>query len=334
MAFTSNNRHARAGIQNVKKFRLHSNDLIMKCCLILNPVSGTDSAPQYLEVIKNGLRDTFGEAKVFLTEKAGDAEEFARRAVEENCTHIFVGGGDGTLNEVLNGVGRAGGFEKVVFGLIPLGTGNDFARAALGLSETIEDTLAILKQNRAILVDVGKLNEHFFVNVSAGGYIAEVSDAVDPTLKSFAGKLAYVIGGAQVLLDFAPFNAKMKIVYANDNVERREYEIEMFAVCNSKMLGGGREIAPDAVIDDGMFDICVFTATETTFEFINILTQIAAGAHLGEDTVKFFRACAVEFEFDREIKVNADGEVFAVKSARYEILPRAARFLAETVVRT
>ncbi|MEP6922971.1 MAG: diacylglycerol kinase family protein [Pyrinomonadaceae bacterium] len=305
----------------------------MKSQLIFNPVAGSDPALPSIEIIKDHLRSAFGEINVFLTEKAGDARKFAANAVSDGCSHIFIGGGDGTLNEVLNGVAATkNGLEQITFGLIPLGTGNDFANAALSLSETIKDTLNILTQNKTILVDVGKLtnepNVQYFINVSAGGFIAEVSDVVNPELKSIAGKLAYVIGGAQVLLDFAPVRTLMKLRYASGELIKREFEIEMFAVCNSKMLGGGRMIAPDAKIDDGLFDICVFTATATTLEFINVLTQIAAGAHLGEETVKYYCAPAVEFEFEREIKVNADGEVLTVKKVTYEILPSAARFLA------
>lgn len=309
---------------------------MIKSHLILNPVAGIDSAPNYVEIIKEHLSGTFGEIDAFLTEKAGDARDLAAEAVKAGCTNVFIAGGDGTLNEVLNGVAATeNGFEQITFGLIPLGTGNDFAKAALNLPENVEETLVILARDEAIKVDVGKLSEesthksksHFFVNVSAGGFIAEVSDAINPQLKSIAGKLAYLIGGAQVLFDFEPFKTLLKVRYASGEIVTRQYDLEMFAVCNSKMLGGGRLIAPDAEINDGLFDVCVFTATETTLEFINVLTQIAAGAHLGEESVEYFRTQFVEFEFEREIKVNADGEVLLVKKASYEILPRAAKFL-------
>lgn len=309
----------------------------MKSHLILNPVAGTDSAPNYVEIIKEYLQNAFGEIEVFLTEKAGDAQNLAAEAVRAGCTNIFIGGGDGTLNEVLNGIAATeNGLKQVTLGLIPLGTGNDFAKSALNLSENVEETLNILAQNKVAKVDVGKLTEelsdkksnvHFFVNVSAGGFIAEVSDAINPQLKSIAGKLAYLIGGAQVLFDFVPFKTLVNVRYASGENVRREYDLEMFAVCNSKMLGGGRIIAPDAEIDDGLFDVCIFRATETTLDFINVLTQIAAGAHLGEETVEYFRTQFVEFEFETEVKINVDGEVLIVKKAAYEILPHAAKFL-------
>ena len=91
-----------------------------------------------------------------------------------------MAGGDGTLNEVINGVARVeGAFERITFGLIPLGTGNDFA-SALGLLEDIEAAIKILLQGRTLRCDVGNLNGRRFINVSAGGFIAEVSDAVNP----------------------------------------------------------------------------------------------------------------------------------------------------------
>lgn len=299
----------------------------MKSRLIINPVSGSDTAPHYIEQIKRVLEPKFGKLEVYTTEKAGDARDIAADAVRSGCTHIFSAGGDGTLNEVLNGVANEiNGFEQITFGVIPLGTGNDFANAALFLPEDVEAALAVLAQNKVVAVDVGKVNEYFFVNVSAGGFIAEVSEAVDPTLKSIAGKFAYLIGGAQVLLDYEAVKTDLKFSYASGEKVRRTFNIEMFAVCNSKMVGGGRLIAPDAEIDDGLFDVCIFEATDT-LDFLTTLAQVAAGGHIGDDSVTFFRVSEIEFEFEREINVNADGEVFSVRKCLYKILPGAAKFL-------
>ncbi len=299
----------------------------MKSRLIINPVSGSDSAPHYIEQIQRILEPRFGELEVCTTEKAGDAREMAAEAVRNGCTHVFSAGGDGTLNEVLNGVANeSAGFEQITFGVIPLGTGNDFANAALFLPEDVEAALQILANDKVVAVDVGKVNEYFFVNVSAGGFIAEVSEAVDPTLKSVAGKLAYLIGGAQVLLDYESVTTNVKFSYASGEKVRRTFNIEMFAVCNSKMVGGGRLIAPDAQIDDGLLDVCIFEATDT-LDFLTTLAQVASGGHIGDENVTFFRVSEIEFEFEREINVNADGEVFNVCNCRYQILPGAAKFL-------
>ncbi|MDQ4121194.1 MAG: diacylglycerol kinase family lipid kinase [Acidobacteriota bacterium] len=302
----------------------------MKSRLIVNPVSGTDTAPSYLPIINQALRENFDDLDISLTIAAGDAQKIAgETAHNPDYSHIFIAGGDGTLNEVLNGVAQVkNALERITFGLIPLGTGNDFASSALGLSENIEETLAVLKKKQTIAVDVGQIEideqTHYFINVSAGGFIAEVSSNVDPQLKSFAGKLAYLIGGAQVLFNFEPVRTAVKIHYP-DEIVQRIYEIEMFAVCNSRLIGGGQMIAPEAEIDDGLFDVCIFKDVDT-FQFLNLLREISAGTHLDNEETVYLRVPKIEFEFDRKIKVNADGEVFPAQKCSYKILPRAAQF--------
>ena len=300
----------------------------MKSRLIVNPVSGTDSGPDYLQTINERLREA-GDLDIVMTVAPGDALDAGRRSAREGYELLFVGGGDGTLNEVLNGVAEVeGGLERVTFGLIPLGTGNDFADA-LGLPEDVGAALDILLEGRAVGVDVGVMNGRHFVNVSAGGFIAEVSDAVNPRLKSVAGKLAYLVGGAQVLLDYEAVNMRLRAEAGGEVVER-ELGVEMFAVCNSRLVGGGRVIAPHALIDDGLLDVCVVEAMPTA-EFLALLPRISGGGHVEDERVTYLRARELELRFDRRIKVNTDGEVLEADACRYRVLPRAARFLAGEV---
>ncbi len=297
----------------------------MKSRLIVNPVSGTDSGPDYIQLINERLREA-GDLDIVMTVGPGDALDAARRSVREGYNCLFVGGGDGTLNEVLNGVAAVGGgLESVTFGLIPLGTGNDFADA-LGIPDDVEAALGVLLGGREVRVDVGVLNDRHFVNVSAGGFIAEVSDAVSPRLKTVAGKLAYLIGGAQVLLDYEAVNVRLRVVAGEDVIER-EMGVEMFAVCNSRLIGGGRVIAPHAVIDDGLLDLCIIEAMPTA-EFLALLPRVSGGGHVEDERVTYLRADELELRFDRTIKVNTDGEVLEADACHYRVLPRAARFLA------
>lgn len=298
----------------------------MKSRLIVNPISGTDAAPDYLQTINERLRASTGDLDIVMTIAPGDARRAAESAAREGYERIFVGGGDGTLNEVVNGVARVGGgLARVTFGLIPLGTGNDFA-AALGLPEDVETALEILLAGRTVEADLGFLNERCFVNVSAGGFIAEVSDAVDPRLKSVAGKLAYLIGGAQVLFEYEHVGARLRVV-EEERTSEREMKLEMFAVCNSRLVGGGRLIAPHAVINDGAFDVCIIEEMPT-LEFVRLLSSVPAGDHIEDERVTYLRARELELQFDRRIKVNTDGEVLETDRCLYRISPRAARFLA------
>jgi diacylglycerol kinase (ATP) len=294
----------------------------MKSRLIVNPVSGQDEAASHLALINERLRQHVGAMDIVMTVAEGDASRAAAAAVRDGYDRIFVAGGDGTLNEAINGVGASRGFETVTFAIIPMGTGNDFA-TALGIPSDLDAALAAIVGGRTVRVDVGQLNDRFFINVSAGGFIAEVSDAVDEKLKTVAGKLAYLIGGAAVLFSHEPVAARVRTSSGRD----ASVTLTIFAVCNSRLIGGGRLIAPDAKIDDGLFDVCLIEEMPTV-EFLGMLTRVANGEHVGDDRVAYFRTPDLELTFASPTKVNTDGEVLETTSCRYAVLPSALRIIA------
>jgi diacylglycerol kinase family enzyme len=156
--------------------------------------------------------------------------------------------------------------------------------------------------------------------------MAEVSDAVTPRLKTFAGKLAYLIGGAQVLFDYQPVRARIT------GPVDLEVSLHTFAVCNSPLIGGGRLIAPAARLDDGLADVCLIEAM-ATIDFLGLLTRVSSGEHVNDERVRYFRATEVELAFDRTIAVNTDGQVLETNACRYRMLRHAARFLVPDAAR-
>ena len=193
----------------------------------------------------------------------------------------------------------------------------------------MQAAIYLLLASTPVHVDVGLLNGRHFANVSGGGFIAEVSDAVDPKLKTIAGKLAYLIGGAQVLLKHEPVRAVVTFDASDHDAARRSLQCQLhaFAVCNARLIGGGRLIAPEAVIDDGLLDVCLIEAMPIV-DFVSLLTRVSNGENLQDDRVRYFRASHVELSFGRTIKVNTDGQVLEADRCTYSVLPRAARFLA------
>ncbi len=284
--------------------------------LIANPIAGADQVPDLLHALESRIGAAY-ELDTVLTAAAGDAHRAAVEAAARGDTRLFVAGGDGTLNEVLNGLASvAGALARTGVGVIPLGTGNDFA-AALGLPADPEAAAAVLLRDRVRPVDLGRVNGRYFANVSAGGFLAEVSEAVDPGLKSVAGRLAYLLGGARVLLRAEPFACR---------IGERRRDCLMFAVCNAPMIGGGRPIAPDAIIDDGELDVCIVSDMDL-LTFVARLGQVRDGTHIESPGVEYFRVTQLTVAFDRPVFVNADGEVFEATHCEYQVLPQAARFL-------
>jgi diacylglycerol kinase (ATP) len=291
--------------------------------LILNPASGRERATEYAWAISERLRERYSSVEIVLTTGDGDGERAARQAVKDGCNAIIVAGGDGTLNETVNGVCGEGALDRVTFGIIPLGTGNDFA-TALDIPSEIEEAIRVVLEQKTLAVDIGKVNGRIFLNTSGGGFIAEVSVAVTPQLKTIAGRLAYLVGGAHALLDYEPVRAT---VLAEPGGVRLGLGLYAFAVCNSRLIGGGRLIAPSANIDDGLLDVCLIEAM-STLEFIALARKVAGGDHVNDPRVRYLQASSVRMEFDREIRLNTDGEVFPATTCEYTILPRAATFLA------
>ena len=290
--------------------------------LIVNPSSGRERATEYAWAICSRLRAEYEGVEIFLTMGDGDSEEAAARAVADGCTTIFVAGGDGTLNEAVNGVASANALGGVTFGVIPLGTGNDFA-AALDIPLEIEEALQVLLRGKRLAVDLGLANGRLFLNTSGGGFIAEVSVAVTPQLKTIAGRLAYLVGGAHALMEYEPVRAT---VSANPGNFRMGLGLYTFAVCNSRLIGGGRLIAPEAILDDGLLDVCLIESM-STLEFVALARKVAGGDHVNDPRVRYLQASSVIIEFDRDIRLNTDGEVFEARRCEYSVLPRAATFL-------
>lgn len=299
----------------------------MRAHVIVNPESGTDRAVPMLPLITERLRTRFDEVNVTITTTVDDAVRGAARAMEEHCEAVYVAGGDGTVNAALQGLLRGDDGPKAPIGVIPFGTGNDFSKA-LGLGEEPEAALDRLLDLRVIDVDVGLMNERPFINTSAGGFIADVSEIVTPALKDVAGKLAYLIGGARVLMSSEPIRMRLHLP-PDASLDTPDADavadMQMFIVCNAPFIGGGYAVRPAAMIDDGLLDGLV-VPRRSLLEFAAVLQRLAAAGGPANGDVQAFRASAFDLEFDRPIHVNVDGEVLEVDRCRYRVRRRAARF--------
>jgi diacylglycerol kinase family enzyme len=151
-----------------------------------------------------------------------------------------------------------------------------------------------------------------------------VSEAVTPQLKTIAGRLAYLIGGAQVLFEFEPVGASITMQPGSIHLSRPLYT---FAVCNSRLIAGGRLIAPAALIDDGLLDVCLIESM-SALEFVALLRKVADGAHVDDPRVLYYQVESLRIDLDRAVNVNTDGEVFEDRCCEYRVRPKAVRFLA------
>ena len=204
--------------------------------IIFNPVAGSAGAA---EKIAKQLKK-LNPIAFRITRRKGDAERWARRARTSKASTVIVAGGDGTLNEAVNGLGMFA--RRKLIGLIPLGTGNDFGRT-LGLPALIDDNIDILRAGRTAQIDIVRVKSkrsRYFVNVSAGGFSGMVDEKITPQIKRTWGPLAYIRGAAAALPHLHAY--KTEIVFDDD--ERLSTGLYNVVVANGRYVAGGLPIAP------------------------------------------------------------------------------------------
>ncbi|MEY2510235.1 MAG: diacylglycerol kinase [Verrucomicrobiota bacterium] len=292
-----------------------------KTCIILNPAAG--KARDLEDVVARLARVPNGEIRI--SSKPGSAARFASAALRKGFNLVVAAGGDGTLNEVVNGIGENLGDARL--GLIPLGTGNDFART-IGVPDDIEAAidLIVIGETRAVdLVRVTSDEVRYFVNVSAGGFSGLVNEKLTPEMKKTWGPLAYLRGAAAALPELRAYRTTLAL----DNSESLTLDLYNVVVANGRYVAGGTLIAPEASIDDGLLDI-VLIPQRSAPELALLAAQVALGTHLASEAIVFRRAAQLTVNSKPGMWFNVDGELVGNEPARFEILPRALSFIAPT----
>jgi diacylglycerol kinase (ATP) len=272
---------------------------VKRAMLIINPSSGKEKAMNYEEEAVNILQQNHVDVTVKYTEKEGDAVRFAKTACENHFNTLVAMGGDGTINEAINGL--ASQSERPNFGFIPLGTVNDFARA-LGIPMQPKKALKVLAQQHTKPVDIGRINNQYFMNVLAVGAIAEAVYDVTPEQKSKFGPLAYLIEGGRALKDKTPFD--LKVTYDGKQWNGEAY-IMLIALTNS--VGGIQSFAQHAEVNDGYFHIFILREFSLPKVF-KIIPDLFSGNLQDNAQVEYFPASKLKVESDHELVVNIDGD--------------------------
>lgn len=303
--------------------------------IIVNPKSASGSTENQWARIAADWASHFGAFNVEFTERGGHAIEIAKKAADEGREFIVACGGDGTINEVANGIMLSG--KDVELGILPKGTGGDFRRT-LGLPSTIRRAAEELKNGTTKRIDVGKVTfqnhqnqteERCFVNIASVGLSASIIERVKTTGKldwlafdSLRGKASFAYSTLQEVLNL---NAKTIRVRFDDEPVKALQTI-VFCVANARYFGGGMKIAPDAVIDDGKFDVINIGDIKASKIMLNA-SKLYTGTHSSMEEVKQTTAKKIEVSSYNgdEINIELDGELPGKLPAIFEILPNALR---------
>jgi diacylglycerol kinase (ATP) len=286
--------------------------------VICNPSSGGGACEP------DAVREALGDFDLdwVVTEGADDAQEAAE---EWSDGLLIVVGGDGTVNEAVNGLGRAGFPGGVTLAVLPMGTGNDLA-ATLAIPDELEEAEETIRESRVRTFDVARirsegLDERFFINVASGGYGAETSALADEELKGRWGKLAYLRASLEKARDFDVREVKVTL----DGEERMLRAVNV-AVGNCRYAGGGWLAAPRANPEDGLLDFVVIEDIGLKEALALAPAALSRSDYLGKEGVFSARARKIRVEtWPGGLEFTADGELIGDEPAEFEVIPRTLK---------
>lgn len=321
-------------------------DALTETAVILNPNSGNETGVEQVRA----WADRHRAITLHETADTGDGEAIARRAIDQGATMLVAAGGDGTINEVINGMADA--LDRVRLGIVPVGTGNDLARAA-GVPLDTDEALGLLAAPEATPVDLLRVTwkqqsqqrsgeqtreqmseqsheqtseqSRLMANVATAGLTRVIRRNLTRRLKAGLGPAAYIVAAVRGIRQIEPFALRVWV----DDEPVVERPCTMIAVANGRSAGGGAVVAPDAAINDGLLDVIAFHA-QTIGEQISLLTDYWRDA-LDESlwaTVR--RGRKVHVDAQPEQQFSSDGELFPVTAATFEVMPGALQLVANT----
>ena len=288
----------------------------MKHIFIINPTSGKHHAIQLIPVIEHYFKSHPEPYSIIRTERPGHATEIARRYEAKDDVTLYVLSGDGTANEVLNGLN-----PEVPMAIIPVGSGNDFFRMLEVPVMPLEQLLIETIEGKEVIVDYGMANDRRYLNCSSMGFDADIgiyAHAIKMKYPFLSG-LSYVIATIALLVKRKPMKMHLKF-----NDVDLEVESLLVAIMNGRFYGGGFNPTPMASIQDGELDLCVIRNTNL-LRILTLLPKFKVGKHIHVDIVKFYKIKALNLESAETINTQCDGEVYPEQTIEFKLVERGLK---------
>ncbi len=271
-----------------------------KALLVVNPSSGGEKAPEFQKLAKEKLENFFDCVVVKETKKAGDATRYAKEAAQEKFDSVFVMGGDGTVNEGISGLANEP--YRPTFGFFPLGTVNDLARA-LGIPLDPATAIAQFDPSRKRWLDVGQVNDQYFMNVAAIGAIPQGINDVAPEEKTRFGKLAYFINGVKELVNNQSYQFEVEVNNVSKIITSSTLIIGL-----TNSIGGFETLLPNAKVDDGLLHL-IYLKDSHFLDTVSAIPQLIKG--VTEETTNLGYETFTEGKIsvtDGDLQINIDGD--------------------------
>ena len=280
--------------------------------LILNGKSA--GTPELRDAVMQ-LRDEGVVIHVRVTWEKGDAERYVEEAVALQVATVIAGGGDGTINEVATALIQCDSERVPALGIVPLGTANDFA-TSVNIPTDMANALKLAIAGRDVPVDIAQVNnETCFINMATGGFGTRITTETPEKLKSALGGVSYLIHGLMRMDTLKPDRCEIR----GENFSWQGDAL-VIGIGNGRQAGGGQQLCPEALIDDGLLHLRIFTGEELLPALLNTLASDDGKENLVDSVSPWFEVTA-----SHEMTFNLDGEPLSGTSFRMEILPAALR---------
>lgn len=301
--------------------------------VIVNPRAAGGRVGRDWANLEPRLRAALGDAQILRTERQEDGMRLAEEAVRSGVRTVFSMGGDGTHNEVLNGVLRAGApAGSVTLGVLPAGTGGDFRRL-MAHGQDLDSMLTELPAASSTLADAGQVwfrddqgheQSRYFLNILSFGVAGLVCRLVNRSSKRLGGRISFFMATLEALMQYRP--AKLRLTV--DGEEKGVFEVTNIAVCNGRFFGGGMMVGPMARLADGQLEVIVLKAGPLP-QVVGLSRTIYQGKHLSSPLVAHFSGKNIQAEpvTDDPAWVDCDGEAPGVAPVRVSVMPGAIKLL-------
>jgi YegS/Rv2252/BmrU family lipid kinase len=291
---------------------------------LVNPASANGSTGRRWPEIANRAAAAGLSADALFSRAPGDLTELARRAADDGAELLVVVGGDGSVNEVVNGIA---GREGIELAMIARGTGWDFARS-LGLPRKVDQAVAVATAGRTRTIDLGRVTYRpwaggeahtLFANVASVGMSGAIAQRANDTTKALGGKVSYVWATFAVFARWS--NTEVEVVVDGETRRARMHDV---IVANGPFFGGGMKICPDAKPDDGAFDVLLI-GDLTKRDLLFTLPKTFRGTHLPHPKAELIRGARVSVEAPDPLPIELDGEQPGTTPVTFEVVPQALR---------
>ena len=301
-----------------------------KIHIVVNPAAAGGKAGENKNRILSELSGQFGNKFEFSVTLSGiDAERIAKEAAESGYDVIIAVGGDGTVNQVVNGILQSSGHRssQTKLGIISFGTGKGFSQS-LGLPKDIASQIKLIKNDVSRFVDIGKINfegkdsARYFINELQFGIGGKVNESISPLTKKMLGRFAFGFEAVKTLLNYKASEIKIE----HEQISEMENVIGVI-IANGSYTGGGMKLTPAARLNDGLFDVLIIEDMPLTAR-LNSFSKIYSGRHIGLPAFKIFRTRELRFSYGNGLSVESDGELIHGKCISSEVIPSALSIIS------